>query len=186
MTNSNITLSIVIIMATIVIGVVTVFFYNITFGPGITRGSEEVQREQQTSFMEEQISSGSDGYQQVNVSLNGFPLVADISITGEQKTRGLSVKDTLNENEGMLFVFENEAEHIFWMKDMRFPIDIIWLDSNKTIIHIEHNVQPCSFGSFCPTYKPDGNSLYVLETVAGFANKYAIVQGTQAEFELDA
>jgi uncharacterized protein len=86
----------------------------------------------------------------------------------------------------MLFVFENEAEHIFWMKDMRFPIDIIWLDSNKTIIHIEHNVQPCSFGSFCPTYKPDGNSLYVLETVAGFANKYAIVQGTQAEFELDA
>src|SRR5687768_10279440 len=87
----------------------------------------------------EEINSGSDGYRQVNMKINSLVLVADISATNEQMTKGLSIKDGLAENEAMLFVFGNEAEHIIWMKDMKFPIDIIWIDSDKTIVHIEHN-----------------------------------------------
>ncbi|MDQ4012401.1 MAG: DUF192 domain-containing protein, partial [Thermoproteota archaeon] len=77
-------------------------------------------------------------------------------------------------------------EHTFWMKNMKFPIDIIWLDSDKTIVHIEHNLQPCSFELLCPTYKPNVESLYVLETVGGFAEKHDIVKGTMVEFDLTA
>ena len=146
----------------------------------------QTEDEQQELTISQQLRSVSYGYRQVNVTMNGLVLVADIAATDEQRTKGLSVKDRLGENEAMLFVFDNEAEHSFWMKNMKFPIDIIWLDSDKTIVHIEHNLQPCSFELLCPTYKPNVESLYVLETVGGFAEKYDIVKGTMVEFDLTA
>lgn len=146
----------------------------------------QTEDEQQELTISQQLRSGSYGYRQVNVTMNGLVLVADIAATDEQRTKGLSVKDRLGENEAMLFVFDNEAEHSFWMKNMKFPIDIIWLDSDKTIVHIEHNLQPCSFELLCPTYKPNVESLYVIETVGGFAEKHDIVKGTMVEFDLTA
>jgi uncharacterized membrane protein (UPF0127 family) len=146
----------------------------------------QTEDEQQELTISQQLRSGSYGYRQVNVTMNGLVLVADIAATDEQRTKGLSVKDRLGENEAMLFVFDKEAEHTFWMKNMKFPIDIIWLDSDKTIVHIEHNLQPCSFELLCPTYKPNVESLYVLETVGGFAEKHDIVKGTMVEFDLTA
>lgn len=157
------------------------------FNPAITTSIlGQTEDEQQELTISQQLRSGSYGYRQVNVTMNGLVLVADIAATDEQRTKGLSVKDRLGENEAMLFVFDNEAEHTFWMKNMKFPIDIIWLDSDKTIVHIEHNLQPCSFELLCPTYKPNVESLYVLETVGGFAEKHDIVKGTMVEFDLTA
>lgn len=124
-------------------------------------------------------------YQQVNVTINGVELVADVAETNEQRSKGLSVKDTLNENEAMLFVFSTEREHSFWMKGMKFPIDIIWLDMDKEVVHIEHSLEPCVSDSPCPTFKPSKDSIYVLETVAGFAHKYNVTDSTLVEFELD-
>ena len=86
----------------------------------------------------------------------------------------------------MLFVFDTQGEQTFWMKDMKFPIDIIWIDSNKTVVHIEHNLPPCSLEVLCPTYKPNEDSLYVLETIGGLAEKHDIAQGTRVEFELNS
>jgi uncharacterized protein len=123
------------------------------------------------------------GYQQVNVTVNHVKLVADIAANEEQMTKGLAVKDHLNENEAMLFVFATPGNHGFWMKDMKFPIDIIWMDANKTVVHIEHSLNPCSPIS-CPIYQPNSNSLYVLETVAGFANKNNVTEGTTSKFNL--
>jgi uncharacterized protein len=122
-------------------------------------------------------------YQQVNVTVNGVGLVADIAETGEQRSKGLAIKDSLNETEGMLFVFSEPRQYAFWMKDMKFPIDIIWLDSNKTVVHVEHSLDPCGPVS-CQTYMPGADSLYVLETVAGFADKYGIVEGMKVKFDL--
>jgi uncharacterized membrane protein (UPF0127 family) len=122
-----------------------------------------------------------NGYRQVNVTVNGVELVADVAINEEQKTKGLAVKDQLNENEAMLFVFTTSGNHAFWMKDMKFPIDIIWMDDNKTVVHIERSLDPCDPTS-CPIYQPNTNSLYVLETVAGFANKYNVTEGTKMKF----
>jgi uncharacterized protein len=156
------------------------------FSPGITGILGPPEYEQQELLISQEVRSGSNDFRQVNVVVNGVVLVADIAATYEQITTGLSVKDSLDENEAMLFVFDEEAEHTFWMKNMKFPIDIIWIDADKTVVHIEHNLQPCSFGLFCPTYKPNDDSLYVLETIGGLAERHDIVKGTMVEFELMA
>ncbi len=131
------------------------------------------------------VTPSDNGYGQVNVTVKDVKLVADIAATSDQRSKGLSVKDTLNENEGMLFVFSAEREHSFWMKNMKVPIDIIWLDNEQKVVHVEHSLDPCIPASFCPTYQPDGNSLYVLETVAGFAQKYNVTDNTYVDFQLD-
>jgi uncharacterized membrane protein (UPF0127 family) len=124
-------------------------------------------------------------YRQVNVTVNGIKLVADIAETSDQRIKGLSVKDTLGENEAMLFVFNESHEHSFWMKGMKFPIDIIWISQHNEVVHVEHSLEPCNPDSFCPSYKPDRDSLYVLETVAGFAQKYSVTENTYVNFQLD-
>ena len=131
------------------------------------------------------VTPNNSGYRQVNITVNHVKLVADIAENGTQRSKGLSVKDTLNENEGMLFVFSTEREHSFWMKNMKFPIDIIWLDDDQEVVHVEHSLEPCTPDSFCPSFKPDRNSLYVLETVAGFAQKYNVTDNTYVDFQLE-
>ena len=175
-----------IVIVTVGIAIVVVATAVLYLNPAITSMLAGQEGEQQGIIIDEEMISGSNGYQQVNVTVNGLVLVTDISVTNEQRTKGLSEKDDLAENEAMLFVFGSEAKHTFWMKDMKFPIDIIWIDSDKTIVHIEHNLQPCASGVLCTTYKPTDDSLYVLETVGGFAEKYGIVKGTRVEFELKA
>lgn len=173
---------IVIVTVIMIIGVVaTAVLY---FNPAITSRLGEPEGSQQEILIGEETRSESNGYPQVNVIVNGLVLVADVSATNEQRTKGLSVKDALAEDEAMLFVFDNEGEHTFWMKNMKFPIDIVWIDSDKTVVHIEHNLQPCSSEILCPIYKPNDDSLYVLETVGGFTQKHDIVKGTRVEFEL--
>ena len=154
--------------------------------PGIITTLGQPEDKQQELTISQELRSGSNGYQHVNVTLNGLVLVADIAATDEQRTNGLSVKDRLDENEAMLFVFDYEALHTFWMKNMKFPIDIIWIDSDKTVVYIEHNVEPCSSDIFCPVFRPDHDSLYVLETIGGFAERHDIGKGTIVEFELAA
>lgn len=131
------------------------------------------------------IGTSSNDYQQVQVTVNGVKLVADIAANEAQRTKGLAVKDRLNDNESMLFVFPSASNQAFWMKDMKFPIDIIWMDVNKTVVHIEHSLEPCPAIGYCRTYTPGADSLYVLETVAGFADKYNITNGTRMEFNLE-
>lgn len=129
---------------------------------------------------------GNSSYRQVNVVVNGVRLVADVAETNEQRTKGLTVKDTLAGNEAMLFVFETPQKYPFWMPpEMKFPIDIIWLDSNKTVVHIEASAQPCDIYPpvSCPNYVPEEEAQYVLETVAGFAQKHNVTEGTKVKFD---
>jgi hypothetical protein len=80
------------------------------------------------------------------------------------KTRGLSGREALAEDRGMLFVFDSEAKPCMWMKDMNFPIDIIWLDRAGKTVEIEENVSPDTFpASFCPEH----SAKYVVELNAG-------------------
>lgn len=82
--------------------------------------------------------------------------------TGRQN--GLSHRRPLSSDEGMLFVFEKEGFYGFWMKDMLFSIDIIWIDANLKIVHIENNVSPQTYPK---VFRPTSKSLYVLEILAG-------------------
>jgi uncharacterized membrane protein (UPF0127 family) len=94
----------------------------------------------------------------------------EVAETKKQQTQGLMNKEALEENEGMLFEYAEEGEHNIWMKNMRFPIDIIWLDENKKVIYLQENAQPCS-ESFCQIYKANKLSKYVIELPAGTADK---------------
>ena len=79
----------------------------------------------------------------------------------------------------MLFVFDRDGNYGFWMKDMKFPIDIIFADAQKKIIMIYHNVQPDSYPK---VFYPNAPARYVLETPAGFADLNKINIGVQMKF----
>jgi len=70
---------------------------------------------------------------------------AEIADTLGERERGLSGKQSLGDDKGMLFIFEEETLPGFWMKDMKFPIDILWIDENKKIVGIEKNMQAGDF-----------------------------------------
>lgn len=87
-------------------------------------------------------------------------------------------REKLPENSGMLFVFEKQDYYSFWMKDMLFPIDIIWIDKNKKIIDITHNAKPESYPK---TFKPRFSAHYVLEVNSGWAEAAQVMIGELVE-----
>ncbi|MDQ4072853.1 MAG: DUF192 domain-containing protein [Thermoproteota archaeon] len=105
------------------------------------------------------------------VMIKNLRIYVDLAITPQEQSKGLSVKNSLKENEGMLFVFDIPSKHSFWMKDMKFPIDIIWISQQNKIVHIERNLQPCILFLLCKSYIPNSEALYVLEVVANFTDK---------------
>ena len=96
-----------------------------------------------------------------NIEINGQRLSVSIADSPREWERGLSGRKSLKSDEGMLFAFPEPTVPSFWMKDMRFAIDIIWLDDALRIIGIERNVTPDTYPT---TYKPPSAVRYVLET----------------------
>lgn len=111
------------------------------------------------------------------VQIGEVEIIAEVSDTRSEQIKGLSGRASIGKMEGMLFVFEELGRHGIWMKDMNFPIDILWLDEDKKIIHIEENVSPDTY----PTvFRPDGEALYVLEV--NHINNFEV--GTFTNFSL--
>jgi len=95
-----------------------------------------------------------------------------------ERELGLSGRQSLASGKGMLFIFPKPGLYVIWMKNMKFPIDIIWLDQNYKVIYIKENARPESYPE---TFSPPDLAQYVLETNIGFADKYQIKIGDQAE-----
>ncbi len=107
---------------------------------------------------------------------------SEIADTPEKMILGLSNRDSLDENKAMLFVFETEGIYGFWMKDMNFPLDIVWIDKNLEIVGIEKNLQPCETGRSCLTVYPDEEIIYVLEINSGLSDRYDFENGDVVHF----
>lgn len=75
------------------------------------------------------------------IKINNQIIIADVAVTPEARSRGLGGRDYLGFNEGMLFVFDDFDKYGFWMRDMKIPIDIVWIRGND-IVGVEENVQP--------------------------------------------
>ncbi|MBU0502819.1 MAG: DUF192 domain-containing protein [Candidatus Omnitrophota bacterium] len=99
----------------------------------------------------------------------------------QDRSRGLMFREKLGEKEGMLFIFKDRGRHNIWMKNMKFPLDIIWINQDKIIVDIRKNVPPCSQYE-CPSYTPQVNAKYVLEVNAGFTDKHKIGVGEAVKF----
>lgn len=110
----------------------------------------------------------------LEVSLNGEKFMVEVADTAAEQTQGLSVKDGLGVNEGMLFVFGKPGTRGFWMKDMRFPIDIIWIDGDK-VVDVSPNVSPDSYPQVFTSPFPADK---VLEINAGLSQKFGIKEGS--------
>ena len=98
----------------------------------------------------------------------------------EERREGLMYRQSLEENSGMLFLYESERELSFWMKNTFIPLDIIFINSDFEIVDIHHAV-PCRADP-CPQYVSKLPAQYVLEVNGGFAEKKGIEEGDQARF----
>lgn len=115
------------------------------------------------------------------VRQNLFPvLIADALIHVEvaaslvQQVRGLSGRAGLAADQGMLFVYDEPGLRSFWMKDMNFPIDIIWIGKDRRVIDVDAGVRPDSYPQ---TFQSPAPAQFVLEVNAGMAEHQGIVPG---------
>ena len=115
----------------------------------------------------------------------------EIADTPEARAQGLMNRESLDQNSGMLFIFETTAsnspfakgeKYSFWMKNTLISLDIIWIDENKKVVFIKHNAKPCQADP-CETFKPSENTKYVLEINSGLAKKIGIEEGNLLEFK---
>lgn len=106
---------------------------------------------------------------QAEVCFHNHCFKVGLAATPEQRARGLMFKRDLPYQEGMLFLFDKEDRHSFWMKNTFVPLDIIWIDKDKRIVFIKKNAQPC-LQDLCPSISPDRNAMYVLELNSGVSD----------------
>lgn len=105
----------------------------------------------------------------------------EIADDEEQRNTGLMFRDKMNENQGMLFLFETEVPQAFWMHNTILPLDIIYVNSKMEIVTIIKNAKPFDDTSL-PSIKP---AQYVVEVNAGYCDKYGIKEGDKIVWRLD-
>lgn len=87
------------------------------------------------------------------VNIGGKHLTASIADSKSSRERGLSGVHSIGPNEGKIFLFEEEGFHKFWMKDMKFPLDVIWVNDQNTVVDIRENLAPETYpDTFVPAY----------------------------------
>ena len=109
----------------------------------------------------------------------GEEISIEIANTTISRAQGLSGRESLPVGSGLLFTFNSASTYGFWMKDMNFPIDILWFDSEKKLVDITRDISPDTFPE---TFYPDTPAMYVLETNVG---EFDVEEGDFGEgFEL--
>jgi len=141
------------------IGVVVIIFLCLIFVYSIFRGE---QKQGSVCFKENCF----------NVSL---------ALTPDEQSKGLMFVENLDENRGMLFVFEKDGIYPFWMKNTLISLDIIWIDSNNKVVFISRNNQPCAL--MCESITPQKQARYVLEINAGSADKIGLAVDDEMKIE---
>ncbi len=104
------------------------------------------------------ISSG------VILEIGEETFIVEIADNDEERVRGLSLREPIEANRGMLFIFDVSGNYSFWMKDMLFALDIIWINEGKRVVGIEKGIEP---GTFPNKFYPPEPIKYALEIPAG-------------------
>ena len=115
----------------------------------------------------------------IAIPIRGPTIKAEVADSPLRRGIGLMFRKHLDKNGGMLFNFTRSGKHAFWMAYTYIPLDIIWINSNYKVVHINENTPSCAHGvgGSCPYYKPAIEAKYVLEVNAGFVNKHGIKVG---------
>ncbi|MDP3725624.1 MAG: DUF192 domain-containing protein [bacterium] len=108
------------------------------------------------------------------ITVGDAPISVELANTSAKRMKGLSGRELLPPNEGLLFVFEKPENHSFWMRDMQFPIDIIWINEKFFVVDVTENISPASFPE---VFEPVEAIKFVLEVNAGWVARNSIKRG---------
>jgi len=120
------------------------------------------------------------------ITLPGGAIIhAELADTPQKRAEGLMFREHLADDHGMLFTFSQAQAWVFWMKNTKIPLDLIWIDEKKQIVHIEQNVPICArTDDSCPQYRPNEGALYVLELAGGRAEILKLQRGSKLQFRV--
>jgi len=118
----------------------------------------------------------------ITIRLGDGIFKAKVASTEQQRQKGLADVDRLESSEALLMVFPDQGKWSIWMKDMKVPIDVVWLDFNKKVIYSVANISPEI--SDLETYAPKTLAKYVVELPAGTIKSKAINNNSVADFDL--
>jgi hypothetical protein len=114
------------------------------------------------------------------ITIGNTKFTVDLAVTPKDKLTGLSFRKVLLPQHGMLFIYENKDKYPFWMKDMNFPLDFVWIDGNK-VVDITTNIPPATTDNLS-VVAPVAPINKVLEINAGEVNKFNIQIGDTVTF----
>ncbi len=127
------------------------------------------------------VFSTISGSSQKKVIFRTTEVVVETPETPDEFTLGLGNRDSLGDDDGMLFVYESEAQRNFWMENMRFPIDIIWINADEVVVDITSDLSPQTYPDSFTSSEP---SQYVLEVNAGYSEENNINVGDKVVIKL--
>lgn len=119
-----------------------------------------------------------------SVVLGGKRFKVEIADTQEEQALGLMFRESMPADEGMIFLFPNEAQRGFWMKNTRIALDIMYFDKDLKMVSISADTPPCRV-SRCPSYPSGKPAMYVLELNAGTASELGVAPGDLLTLDLD-
>jgi uncharacterized membrane protein (UPF0127 family) len=114
---------------------------------------------------------------------SGRVMQAEVMVNDEDRARGVMFRDSLPKDRALVFVFGEVEFHGIWMKNCRFPIDILWLDEEHRVVHLVEAAPPCRKDP-CPVYQPLQRAAYVVEMNAKQAKAEGAVVGSKLAFSL--
>ncbi len=114
------------------------------------------------------------------VCINQVCIKAELALTHSEQERGLMYRRSLAKNCGMLFIFREDNFYSFWMKNVRFPLDMIWINQDKVVVDITNSAPICS--DSCESIMPREKVRYVLEISSGFTLSHRIHIGDKVSF----
>lgn len=121
----------------------------------------------------------SNRYFMPQVVIGGQTVKVMIADSEDERVKGLSGRRSLAANRGMLFIFDETGNYGIWMKDMRFPIDVIWINGNE-VVDIKADIAPETYPA---VFTPQEPAQYVLEVNTGFSAEHGIEKGSSVEFK---
>lgn len=156
----------------------------VIFGKGFTTGGLLTGTNQSTrSANTTESTKPSDS---VQINTGNLKIQAAVADTADERKEGLGDRDELPISAGMLFVFDKSDSYAIWMKDMKFPIDIIWVGEDKKIVDIAENAvpEPKKKNDELKIYRPKAEAKYILEINAGLVRLHNLQVGDTVNFKL--
>jgi uncharacterized protein len=111
-------------------------------------------------------------------------VILELARTPDERQRGLMFRDRIGERQGMLFCFEADERHVFWMKNTYLSLDILFVTAEGVVVDVLEKLPPCPMDP-CPTYRAEAASRYALELKAGFSERYQIRKGDRVRLKID-